>query len=76
MKKGVIVVSWTLEQPEDCCGRVDDGVQRLAVELHDGGGGHYAVISTARWAVEPGDLRALADEIDARIQQADEAEST
>lgn len=49
----------TLSQEEDCCGRTNGLGQDLTIEVVDGGGGPYAVISTERWAIEPEQLSAF-----------------
>lgn len=70
----IVEVAWEYEQDADCCDDADN-TQRLRVELHDGGGGSYAVLITQRWACEPAELRALADRIEAATKAHDAAEA-
>jgi hypothetical protein len=65
--------SWTLTQEEDCCGRINESFQELTIEIADGGGGAYGVLTTTRWAVEPDDLRKLADAIEKVVADEDKA---
>lgn len=75
MKAGrPVEVAWEYESDADCCALPDD-TQRLRVEIHDGGGGAYAVLITKRWAVEPQDLRDLAARIEAAVTAHDDAET-
>lgn len=41
----------TYTQQADCC-QDNDGLQFLEVRSMDGGGGHYIVIATERWAID------------------------
>lgn len=45
----------TLIQDEDNCGRTDFDFQELKVKFPDGGGGHYYVLQTDRWAMDQED---------------------
>jgi hypothetical protein len=47
-------------QETDSCGEGDLG-QELEIEVCDAGGGHYLVLRTARWAIEPDGIDDLAD---------------
>jgi len=67
------ISSWTLEQDEDCCGRVNSVIQSLTIEIADGGGGAYAVLKTDRWAADPDELRTLADAIEKAVKDHDAA---
>ena len=49
---------YELWQEDDCCSPVDVG-QKLRIEIEDGGGGPYVVISTNRWAIDENDLENL-----------------
>lgn len=60
MKAILVGVTMTLEQPEDCCGRVNEEKQYLTVETQDGGGGAYIVLKTERWALDYEQIHALA----------------
>jgi len=51
------------EQDMDNCGDIKDDRQRLTMETFDGGGGTYVVISTERWAVDPGDMDWIAERV-------------
>lgn len=62
-----------LRQPDDCLS--DSGafsIQELTVEIGDGGAGHFAILKTDRWACSADELRALANRIDAVIDEADQ----
>jgi hypothetical protein len=61
-------------QEQDCCGSPEYPEQNLRVEVHDGGGGYYLVISTERWAVDASDLDALAARLHALLRAAGEGE--
>jgi len=69
------ISAWTLEQEEDCCGRINEAIQTLTVEIQDGGGGAYVVLKTERWAADPDELRTLADAIERAIKDHDAAEA-
>jgi hypothetical protein len=57
MKEAKLVqVQMTLEQPEDCCGRVSENVQYMEIQTFNGGGGPYLVLKTERWAIDSEDI--------------------
>jgi len=49
----------TFCQDNDCCDSGKLG-QDIKVEIVDGGGGNYALLSSERWAIEPADMQWLA----------------
>jgi hypothetical protein len=56
-------VHFEFTQDGDCCGPVDD-VQQINIEIEDGGGGKYLVLSTERWAVDsPKELEKLLTDV-------------
>ena len=48
----IVDLKVTLEQEEDCCGRVSEDSQHIVIEVQDGGGGPYLVLETSRWAID------------------------
>ncbi len=44
-------------QEGDCC---DGTEQNITIETADGGAGHFIVISTKRWAIDPKEIDAFA----------------
>lgn len=49
----------------------DEGCQELTVETTDGGAGHFLVISTKRWAMDPSGVRLLIKRLKAQLAWAD-----
>ena len=60
------------QQPADTCSSAE---QFLDARIIDGGGGAFVVLSTKRWAIEPDQLRKLADELDKLTKAYDAAEN-
>ena len=56
-------------QVEDCCSA--EGIQRLHVSFESGGGGHFVVLSTPRWACSTDELRSMLDDWEQNVQRAD-----
>lgn len=46
----------TYEQDPDCCGPHNNLANYLKIKTADGGGGHYLVIETGRWAIDDEDI--------------------
>lgn len=62
LPKDITLTEWTCEfyQENDTCEQHQDTGQVLTITATDGGGGHYLVLQTDRWAVDtPQDLVAL-----------------
>lgn len=65
----VVGLKATYEQQEDCCGRPQHDSQTIDIEIVDGGGGPYAVISTERWSLDSSSLDEFVAEIKRRIAE-------
>lgn len=65
-----LITAMELEQPGDCCDGFDR-YQKLRVELHDDGGGHYVVLKTERWAIDPDQMEAFAEKLLEMCSKAD-----
>lgn len=64
LPKGISLTEWTCEfyQENDTCDKHQDTGQVLKITAIDGGGGHFLVLKTDRWAVDTAqDLVALMD---------------
>lgn len=64
-----IMTHVTFEQEPDCCSKEE--MQSLSVEIVSGGGGHYAIISTERWAMDLDDFDRLRATITELVHAAD-----
>ena len=61
-----------LRQAADSCAP-KDVEQHLDITIEDAGGGHYIVIKTKRWALDPEDFVALAKYLKRLCDDADKA---
>ncbi len=61
-----------LAQDGDCCGGND--YQYLNIDIQDGGGGAFAVLSSERWAIDQDNLAALGRLLGHLIDLYDQAE--
>jgi hypothetical protein len=48
-------------QEDDCCSSA--GGQFLELETQDGGGGHFLIIKTERWALDADNIDAFAEQL-------------
>ena len=68
----VVEASFVLAQEAD--NLQEDGLgQTLQVEIVDGGGGPFLVLSTERWAIDPGDIDAFAEKLKDLFAQVDDS---
>lgn len=47
--------------------------QRMRVEVHSGGNGHYVTVITTRWSCDVDELRRLCDRMETMVREADVA---
>lgn len=61
-----------IQQPEDCCGRSNEDFQELTIDILDGGGGAYVVLSTERFSLDTKDIDQLCEHLKALILEYDQ----